>query len=284
MKGEDGVDLPLGDFRTRRRYLHPQLFAGNDDDAQDYISPTDLIAEESWDGVMVLPTDVALKSTSYAGSLIARLHSLHSDWIFSWPDEEEDAPFMFETSLLAGEEFDALVFNATSGYYRQAIGCLRNALESLTVAASLSVHPNGWQLFSEWRNGTREVAFGQARAWLYDSSIGMAVESDAAPKSIFANQPSAWVNSRYAALCHYAHSRPGYNNADFWESNGPIFVESALNAVEREFRETIALAYLLLRLAWPKYAVGQGQPALLAGPTTGWTDYVPMLKKWLGVV
>lgn len=283
MKEEDGVDLPKGDFRSLRRYLHPQLFAGNDDDAQDYIPPTDLIGEDSWDGIMVLPTDVALKSTSYAGSLISRLHSLHSDWIFSWPDEEKDAPFMLETSLLVGEEFDALVFNATSGYYRQAIGCLRNALETLTVAASLAVHPNGLQLFAEWRNGTREVTFGQARTWLYDSAIGKAVEGDAAPESVFAIAPSAWLNSRYAVLCYYAHSRAGYNNADFWESNGPIFVESALHTVEREFRETLALTYLLVRLAWPKYATGQGQPALLAGPTVGWADYVPMLKKWLGV-
>ena len=160
MKDEDGVDLPAGDFRRLRRYLHPRLFAWPDDDANDYAPPTDLIDEKEWDSIMVLPTDVALKSTSYAGSLVARLSKLQTDWIFSWPVDGQ-APFMEEVSMLANEEFDALVFNATHGWYRQAIGCLRNALETLTVAASLFVHPNGQRLFQDWRNGTREVAFGQ---------------------------------------------------------------------------------------------------------------------------
>lgn len=46
---------------------------------------------------------------------------------------------MDELALLAGEEFDALVFNALHGWYRQAIGCLRNGLETLIVGAALAV-------------------------------------------------------------------------------------------------------------------------------------------------
>jgi hypothetical protein len=81
---------------------------------------------------MVLPTDVALKTSSYAGSAAAQLEALNSDWVFSWPGPGQ-ASFMDEVCLLAGEEFDALVFNALHGYYRQAIGCLRNALETMTI-------------------------------------------------------------------------------------------------------------------------------------------------------
>jgi hypothetical protein len=84
---------------------------------------------------MTLPTDVALKSSSYEGSTISRLATLDSEWIFSWPDPGE-APFMEEVSLLAGEEFNALVFSAMHGYYRQAIGWLR---------ATLRIRPQpGW--------------------------------------------------------------------------------------------------------------------------------------------
>lgn len=111
---------------------------------------------------MTLPTDVALKSSSYEGSTVSRLATLDSEWIFSWPDPGA-APFMEEVSLLAGEEFNALVFNAMHGYYRQAIGCLRNALEILIAAAGLAVTENQ-ELFNRWRNGERQIGFGQARA------------------------------------------------------------------------------------------------------------------------
>ena len=276
MKDEDGIDLPPGDFRRIRRYLAPWLFADGEE-GETYSPPTDLITEERWDSVMTLTTDVALKSSSYEGSLIGRLAQLNSDWIFSWPDE---APFMEEATLLAGEEFDALVFNALHGYYRQAIGCLRNALETLIIASALAV-VNKKPLFRRWRAGTVEIRFGQARAWLRDSPVGQQVDTDAAPASVFGDDSTAWAKARYAQLCTYAHSQAGYNNADFWESNGPVFSSRALNVVEQEFRETLAISYLLTRLGWPQYRPGPGQTNILAGPITGWQQYQPLLSNWL---
>lgn len=138
MRDEDAIDLPDDDFRRLRRYLAPRVFFFPDDQEHtDWPPPTDLVPKASWDSVMDLSTDVALKSSSYEGGLLARLDQLQSDWIFSWP-EVGTAPYVDEVCLLAGEEFDALVFNALHGWYRQAIGCLRNALETMTVAAALS--------------------------------------------------------------------------------------------------------------------------------------------------
>jgi hypothetical protein len=280
VKDQDGIDLQDGDFRRLRRYLAPHLFAWPDEDEPDiYPPPTDLVPEEQWDYLMILPTDVALKSSSYEGSTISRLATLDTGWISSWPDAGQ-APFMEEVSLLAGEEFNALVFNALHGYYRQAIGCLRNALETLITAAGLAVTANQ-ELFNRWRNGERQIGFGQARAWLRDSAIGRQVESDAAPHSIFGDDDSSWTKSRYARLCAYAHSQAGYNNADFWESNGPVFVPRALMVVEREFRETLALCYLLLRLGWQEYRPGPGQQDVMAGMNAGWEQYDGLLRKWL---
>jgi hypothetical protein len=54
--------------------------------------------------------------------------------------------------------------------------------------------------------------------------------------SVFGDDGSSWMRSRYARLCAYAHSQAGYNNTNFRESNGPIFVPNALMVVEREFR------------------------------------------------
>ena len=281
MKEEDGVDLEDGDFRIARRYLHPQLFASGDDDATKYPPPDELISEDAWDDVVVLPTDVLLKSTSYEGDLISRLSALHSDWIFSWP-EIGTAPFVDEVALLVGEEFDALVFNAAHGYYRQAIGCLRNAIELMTVAAGLAVTKNG-SLFKKWHQEGQEISFGQARSWLRDSPSGKLVDAEASPSSIFGDDDSHWLKRRYARLCGYSHSRAGYNNADFWESNGPIFVPTALGVVEQEFRETLAVCYLLLRLAWPNHEMREGERNLIHGEMNGWEQFQAVLRKWLNI-
>jgi hypothetical protein len=274
---KDRVDLDRSDFRRVRSYLAPHLFADGGEGTS-YPPPSDLIPKEKWTGLMDLPTDVALRTSSYDGSVIARLADLHSDWIFSWPDVG-DAPYMEEPALLAGEEFDALVFNAVHGYYRQAIGCLRNALEILTVAAGLAV-TNNQSLYTDWRNG-KEITYGQAVAWLRDSPAGKQINNEAAPIVVFGKDDTAWAKARYAQLCGYAHSRAGYNNADFWASNGPVYVPSALGVIETEFRETLALAYLLVRLGWPTFKAGHGQPNLLAGAHTGWDQYIPLLTVWL---
>lgn len=64
-------------------------------------------------------------------------------------------------------------------------------------------------------------------------------------------------------------------------SNGPIFVPKALAVVEQEFRETLALSYLLLRLGWPTYLRGPGPKAIITGPRTGWERYEGLLRTWL---
>ena len=277
MKKSDGVDLKSGDFRKARRYLHPKHYALT----SRYSPPTDLIKERDWDGLMVLPTTVLLESTSYTGSLVSRLYRLHSKWLDSIP-QEGTAPYMEEVALLACDEFDALVFNAAHGWYRQAIGCLRNALEMLTIAAALSV-TNNKPLYVQWRQAGKEIGFGQGRAWLRDSTLGQQVEADAAPEAVFGDVATSWTKSRYRQLCAYAHSQSGYNNADFWESNGPVYSRTALEVVEREFRATLALCYLLLRLGCHTYTPGPAQAHLLAGPQVGWTQYDGLLRKWLNV-
>ena len=77
VKDEDGIDLAADDFRRVRRYLAPWLFAGGEEGTT-YPPPDDLMPEEPWDSVMVLPTDVALKTSSYAGATAARLAALHT--------------------------------------------------------------------------------------------------------------------------------------------------------------------------------------------------------------
>jgi hypothetical protein len=138
---------------------------------------------------MDLPTDVALRTSSYDGLVVARLADLHSDWIFSWPDVGE-APYMEEPALLAGEEFDALVFNALHGCCRQAVGCLRNALEILAVAVGLAV-TNNQALYAARRHG-QEISYGQAVVWLCDSQAGQQINA-AAPNVVFGKDDTTWA-------------------------------------------------------------------------------------------
>ena len=150
------------------------------------------------------------------------------------------------------------------------------------IAAALAV-TNNPELYGRWRRGEDQIGFGQARAWVRDSTDGKKIDREIAPHSIFGNQDSSWTKTLYARLCGYAHSRAGYNNPDFWESTGPLFIRGALTVVEQEFRGTLALSYLLLRLAWPTYRPGPGQQSIITGPRTGWEQYEGILRTWLMV-
>ncbi|MGH9073955.1 MAG: hypothetical protein ACRDZQ_07515, partial [Acidimicrobiales bacterium] len=123
--------------------------------------------------------------------------------------------------------------------------------------------------------------FGRARVLLRDSLAGSRIDAAVHQGSVFGDDDSSWLNHRYKRLCDYAHSRAGHDSGSFWESNGPLFVPSALATVERELRETLALCYLLERLGWPNYVPGQGQAALMDGPKEGWSQYEAVLRSCL---
>jgi hypothetical protein len=73
---EDRVPLPHDDFRRERKLLAAHVFALVEGDD---IDPTDVIDQEAWESIMDLPTDVAIRTTSYSGTIIENLHSLH--WV-----------------------------------------------------------------------------------------------------------------------------------------------------------------------------------------------------------
>jgi hypothetical protein len=59
--------------------------------------------------------------------LLSVLYGLWGAWIEATGDP--DAPdLLFDAMLDASDEYQAATFNALHGFYRQAIGCLRNAL------------------------------------------------------------------------------------------------------------------------------------------------------------
>jgi hypothetical protein len=195
--------------------------------------------------------------------------------------EEYEAPYLFEAALLAGEEFDALALIALHRYYRQALGCLRNALEVLTVGTGLAVTDDA-TLFARWRDGY-EVKFGNARNMLRDSTEGRRVDLLAAPAAIFqsasarlmARPACQWLHGR---LCGYAHSRAGFNNMDFWESNGPVQVWGVLDRIIAETRESMVLGMVLLSLGWPGFAMTPEAREAVANVSASWQDMAPVVN------
>jgi hypothetical protein len=272
------IKLPSDDFRRRRALLAPHLFA--DPGTGGDLPPTDLVSREAWKGIIDLPTDVLLRATSHEGSAVDQLHSVCAAWIFTTPMEETEAPYVFEPALLAHEEFDALAFIALHGYYRQALGCLRNALEQMTVGAGLAVRQDA-TLFARWRNG-EEVKFGNARDWIAASADGQQLDSLAAPATIFSQDGSdPWLTRLYKRLCGYAHSRAGTNNIDFWESNGPVHVWGVLDRMIAETREAMALCMVLLRLGWPGFTMSDEGRNMISHIDPPWSDVATAVQTFL---
>ena len=98
-----------------------------------------MISEETWHELMDLQTDLLLQTNRLRRIPDASTAPGGCRLIWASPVDPGSAPFMHAPGLIAFEEFDAAVFNAIHGYYRQAFNCMRNALETLAIAAGLDV-------------------------------------------------------------------------------------------------------------------------------------------------
>jgi len=247
---EDRQHLAADDFRRERVWLAPSAFALSDGDDPPI---SDLVPEEIWDHLIHLTDDVAIRTTNWMGSRVKLLHEVSMQWLYATPVEPEGVPYAPEPAFLAAEEFEACEFAALHGYYRQALGCLRNALEIMTHAAALAATERSVE-FAQWRNGELELRFGVSHADIAASRIGITIEANMSCGSLFgALSGGGWLARLYRRLCAYAHSQAGFNNADFWESNGPVYRPHAYDLVIDELRETIAVCYVLLRICWSDF-------------------------------
>jgi hypothetical protein len=255
--------LSEADFRRERSMLAPHAFAL----AESKDPPIDdLVTKEVWDHLVHLPDDVALRTTNWTGSLVGRVHHVSAQWLFSAPVSPDGEPFAPEPAFLAAEEFEALEFAALHGYYRQALSCLRNALETMTHAAAFAVTADRGG-FAAWRKGDLELRFQDSRRAVADSPAGQEISRKLDWGPVFGKAAEGgWIAILYRRLCAYAHAQAGYNNADFWESNGPVYRPQTYALVFDEVRETIAVCYVLLRLCWYEFSLPSDLTTLLDEP------------------
>lgn len=239
--------LPADDFRRERAYLSNEVFAVPR--TSDH-RPTEPVDEETWDGMIDLPTDVLLMTSDHMGGMLADSHAQWRRWIDAMPYEAEDpVGFMFDAALDAADEFHAAPFIAAHGYYRQATAGLRTALEAMTTASAIAVGRDTHEL-GRWRSGAVAPSFKSMVERLAEYPDLAAIDRRLPGSGLFGLKPNGILLDVYVGLCRYSHGQPGHTNGDIWQSNGPVFVRSAFSQFWIDFGDTVTLCYILYKIGW----------------------------------
>lgn len=257
--------LPPEDFRARRTVLTRDDFLIARKPAE---PANDLIDKATWDSVVTLPDDVAVRTTNYHGTTVRQLHDLWGAWIECYGENKD---CLFPVMLDAADDFQAATYAALTGYYRLSISAVRSALELVAIGTWAQVCGK-LQEFEEWRAGKRTVSLGQACDGLIAGA--RTLESDLLQlvgDSLFAQKSpkgeGGFVRRIFDGISNFTHARPGSTDGDMRKSNGPIYVRSAFKHVSWIEFEAFALCYVLVLLARPKLPTPMPIHALLADAT-----------------
>jgi hypothetical protein len=237
----------VADSRARRKLLDPEIFLNGSNPP-----PTDLIALETWDGIMHLPDHVSITTSNHHGHLLQSLYELYCGWVYAIGESGDS---ISEAMLDVRDDFSASIFLLLHGYYRQSVSCLRSILESMVVGAYIQMVADDAQ-FKRWRSGEEKISFGKATDDLAKIGRAAALEKhlhrtmgDDLLSRYSPSSPGGWSRRLYQELCRYAHSRPGFTNSDLWRSNGPIYVGSRVVQVAELYVQTYAVGLVFLALA-----------------------------------
>lgn len=154
----------------------------------------------------------------------------------------------------AADEFQAAIYCALVGYYRVAFSCLRNVLEQMTIGARLALVPDT-NFFRDWRNGSEKIGLGWAADTIRTNAEIRALEKHlhkSISDSLFDQAPKGFVRRLFAELSKYTHGSAGFADADFRQSNGPIFVAETFITWSTAVLKTYIVVLHELKLAHPK--------------------------------
>jgi len=242
--------LPLTDFRARRTVLTRRDFGYAPKPAP---RPSKIIDEATWESIVTLPDDVAVRTSNYHGTTIKQLDDLWGAWVDCYGEVQD---CIFPVMLDAGDDFQAATYTALTGFYRLSIAALRSALELTTIGAWAQVCGKHKE-FRSWRSGTFPLSFGQACDGLSGATTPLrahlrATVSDSLFDQRNSTDEGGFARRIYSGISEFSHSRPGHSDGDMRESNGPIYVRSAFNHVAWMQFETLGLCFVLVLLARPK--------------------------------
>jgi len=246
--------LTTDDFRAVRIVLEPEDFALTDGKPD---VPDDPIDRETWNGIMVLPDDVAIRTSNHKGEWLKELYHQQTLWTEYAVGDSDNSDILFEAMLYTMDELDAALFLNLHGFYRQSIGCLRNTLEIVTVGTYLHIYNLSDDL-KLWNDGKKKIPFGAACDHLNNARPVRKLQAhlraelkDSLFETVNKAPKAGWVRRLYDTLCSYAHSQPDMTNVNMWKSNGPIYVPGAFHQAMNLFIDTIMTGYLLVKLARP---------------------------------
>ena len=107
--------LPKDDFRARRRILARDDFALPPKPAP---RRSDIISKPTWDSIVILPDDVAVRTSNYHGTTLSQLHDLWGAWGECFGSVQD---CMFPVMLDAGDDLQAATYTGLTGFYRLSI-------------------------------------------------------------------------------------------------------------------------------------------------------------------
>ena len=245
--------LPDSDFRSKRRVLTRADFAVAPGRGR---APSDLIDRATWNSIVVLPDDVAIRTSNHHGTVLRQLDGLWGAWIESVGDKQD---ILFSAMLDAGDNFQSATYTALTGFYRLSVDALRGALELMVIATWAQVCRQD-KKFQKWSKGSLVLSFGQACDGLISDNEPLrthlrSVVNDTLfdPKDL--STQGGFARRIYSGVSDFSHARPGYADADMRASNGPIYVTSAFEHVSWIQFEVIGLCYVLALIARPKLVI-----------------------------
>ena len=223
--------------------------------------PTDLVAEDVWNGIIHLPDDVAITTSNHHGSQLATLYLLWGDLLEAIGDEQDE---LFAGMLDAVDCFQASTFDSLHGYYRSALSNLRSALELVAIGSLGNLSPNDSDYLRWKKQNVGSLPFSTAMKKL------RGVTNAHVQALIF--KPKGWLEALYEALCAYTHSRPDSSDGEMWRSNGPIYVGAVFNRVFKLQVSTYAACHVLTKVGRPRFALPEASEFLFKTPGLLWRD------------
>jgi hypothetical protein len=202
--------LTISDFRARRRVLVKSDFAVAEGPAR---RPSDKIDKATWNHIVTLPDDVAIRTTNHHGEAIKQISNLTYEWLLH--SDERDR-IMLPVMMDAHDDFEAALYAAITGYYRLANSTMRSALELVTIGTWAKLCCKRSE-FKKWQKGKSELSLGMA----CDGLIGATAALRNALKtrvndSLFDQKTNTtdggWVRRAFSIISDFSHSRPGYTD------------------------------------------------------------------------
>lgn len=248
---------PDRDFRSERIRLPKESFLIHPDEDPE---PSDLISKETWRELVWLADDTSIRTSDHHGSILRDANEMYGHWLTlvldvqSLLDRPRDDALQLAT-LSAGDEWQASTYAAFTGFYRQAIACLRPAMEGLLAGAYFRAFPDP-AAEAMWADGDENARLAPAAV-----RRTLAKAEPYQHFDHFLTHPG-WVETLYGLLSAFQHGRPSHTdkggrmpttNVELWGgSNGPVYEERAFMLWARAYFNTMLLSLLIIGLAEPR--------------------------------